>query len=198
MPATPPDDFGLMIDRLLLDTAATDAAGALLVAQADVVHLGRDNALTALKDGQGPVFHALTEAIELQVLVAAFERDHPGADGWKASQQAITDDFGDDWAQQTLVWVLRIAGVKTSEPEPGGASLTRWALALPVMGNLLPALDDLLASRSDETTQAVRDAIFQAVEQAVDPTWLQRILDLWTDTTGGPEITLRSSCERVQ
>jgi len=45
----PPDNLTLAIDKLILDTAATEAAGALLVAQAYLMRLGAANAVGAFE-----------------------------------------------------------------------------------------------------------------------------------------------------
>ncbi len=162
------------------------------------MRLGPTNATAALQDGRGAVFNAAREAIAMQTLVAAFERDYSGPDGWQAARQAIADAFGDGWADATLAWVLHVVGAGANRDHPGTETIVRWALSLPVMGALMPALDALLHFKgtdgSGEAARAavnvVRDSIIAAGEHGVQLDWLNYTLGIWTRTTGGPVISL--------
>lgn len=193
------DGLSRAIDLLILATAATDGAGALLIAQACLMQVGPKNASAALEDGRGAVFHALKETIELQTIVSAFERDYPGEDGWHQAHNAIADAFGAEWAAATLAWSLQIAdaGAKAGlNPDPGAETLVRWALSLPVMGWLMPALDALLPYKNTDgsgegargAAEIVRENVIAAIERGVRVDWLQSTLEVWTRTTGGPAI----------
>jgi hypothetical protein len=185
------------IDALILQSAATEAAGALLVAQAYQMRVGLRNAKAASENGQGGIYEAVTAAQELHVIVVEFERDYPGESGWEVAGQAITDAFSAEWAQTVLGWILRLENAPSCDLEPAAASLVRWGLGLPVMGGLLGALDALLRVADGEhgeaardAVEAVNDAVIGAVLRGVRMEWLQTTLDIWARTTGGPEIVL--------
>jgi hypothetical protein len=197
LPAAASDDLDRAIDALFVATAATEAAGALLVAQACLMQIGTENATAALREGRGVVFHAVVAATEMQTLVAAFERDYPGADGWQAARQAILDAFGAEWADATLTWALQVASAgAAAELDPGTDTLVRWALSLPVMGGLMPALDALMSVGAPNgggeaargAAEAVRGSILAAVGRGVSRDWLERALGTWASATGGPAI----------
>jgi hypothetical protein len=178
-------DAGHAIDEIILNDAAVELAGALLLANAYMMRVGPRNAEAASKDGRGAVYDATMAAIELQRIVAEFEYKYPGASGWQAAQRAIAEVFGATWAQMTLSWILRLENAPCDQLEPGTPSLVRWGLGLPIMGDLLPALDALsqlgeAANEHGEATrarvEAVRDAITGALARGVKPEWLQGVL----------------------
>jgi hypothetical protein len=135
-------------------------------------------------------------AIGLQAIVAEFEHDHPGKRGWDPAQQAIAQVFGAAWAEMTLSWILRLENAPCDHLEPGTPSLVRWGLGLPIMGDLLPALDALSQFESSDGEAArgaieeVRVAITVALSRGVRWQWLQGALKTWAHATGGPEILL--------
>jgi hypothetical protein len=190
------DDAGRVIDELILGDAAVEAAGAVLLANAFIMRVGPWNAKAASENGQGDVYAATMAAIELQLAVAEFECDYPGERGWDMAQRAIAKAFGAEWAQTALGWILRLENAPSCDLEPGTRSLVRWGLSLPVMGDLLPALDALarFETSDGEATRgaigAVNDAVIGAVLRGVRLEWLQSALDTWARTTGGPEIAL--------
>jgi hypothetical protein len=185
------------IDTLILQTASTEAAGALLAAQAYQMRVGPRNARAASENGQGGIYAATMAAMELQRVVAEFEHDYAGARGWDAARRAIADAFSAEWAETTLSWILRLENAPRGGMEPGTRTLVRWGLGLPIMGDLLPALDALLRVADGEHGEAARgaigavnDAVIGAVLRGVRLEWLQGTLDTWARTTDGPEITL--------
>jgi hypothetical protein len=189
-------DVGRALDELFLDEAAVEVAGALLVAHAYLMKVGPRNATAASENGQGAAYNATMAAIELQRVVAKFECEYPGARGWEVAQRAIAGVFGASWAETTLSWILRLENAPNCELEPGTPSLVRWALGLPILGGLLPALDTLSQfERSDgeaarAAIEGVRAAITNALSRGVRWQWLAGALSTWARATGGPEIAL--------
>jgi len=108
------------------------------------------------------------EAMELQSLIAALERDYPGVGrlGGSADRDRRR---------------VRRRGIAGARRRSGPA------LSLPIMRGLLPALDALLAVGSDRqgeaaagVIEAIHDAITAAVERGMKSDRLPDVLETWS------------------